>query len=168
MSFEKEQDFFMGLALNSARLAGLRGEVPVGAVIVQGSKVLSQSGNSRERNKNPLGHAEMLCIRAASHKLRSWRLDNCKLYASLEPCLMCMGAVIQARIPHLIYGCPDPKGGFSSFYGINKRGAALSKIKIESGLRARESALLLQRFFKNLRQKACKKPSPRHPPFLEA
>lgn len=157
VSFETNHNFFMKIALKEASSAGHKGEIPIGAVIVQGATILSQSGNSKEQDNNPMGHAEMLAIRSASRKLHSWRLNNCTLYTSLEPCLMCMGAIIQARIPHLIYACPDPKGGFSSFYSMNKHTTPLNKIKIESGPCAQESSLLLQTFFKNLRQKPSQK-----------
>ena len=153
MPSKKKHDAFMRAALDEARSAGQRGEIPVGAAVAQGEKILSRKGNSREQSHNPLGHAEMLAIQEAARKLGSWRLNNCALYTSLEPCLMCMGAVIQARIPLLVYACPDPKGGFSSFYGLKASRAPLDKIQIESGLRAEESAQLLQTFFKTLRKK---------------
>ena len=102
----KNHDFFMNVALEEAQKAFRIAEVPVGAVIVKENKLLSRSHNLREKDKNPLGHAEILAIREASRKLNSWRLEDCQIYVSLEPCLMCIGAIIQARISHLILCLP--------------------------------------------------------------
>ena len=141
----------MSLALEEAQKAFQIDEVPVGAVIVKEDRVLSRSHNLREKENNPLGHAELLSIKMASEKLNSWRLENCRLYVSLEPCLMCIGAILQARISHLIYACPDPKGGFSSYYDLAKQDFLRHKIKISSGVCSYESSLLLKKFFKELR-----------------
>ena len=147
----KNHDFFMNLALKEAKKAFQINEVPVGAVIVQGEKILSQTHNLREKENNPLGHAELLAIKKASKKLASWRMEDCRIYVSLEPCLMCIGAIIQARISQLIYACPDPKGGFSSYYGLDKNKSWRHKIKIISGIYSNESSLLLKKFFNKLR-----------------
>lgn len=144
-------DFFMNLVLKEAQKAFQREEVPVGAVVVKKDKLLSQCHNLRETDNNPLGHAELLAIKSASEKLNSWRLEDCQLYVSLEPCLMCMGAIIQSRISELIYACPDPKGGFSSHYGLDKHSSWTHKIKIRSGVGFKESSQLLKQFFKELR-----------------
>ena len=141
----------MNLALKEARKAFQAGEVPVGAVVVKGNELLSQSHNLRESDNNPIGHAELLAIKSASENLNSWRLEDCRLYVSLEPCLMCIGAIIQSRISDLIYACPDPKGGFSSYYGLDKHNSWTHKIKIRSGIGSDESSQLLKKFFKELR-----------------
>ena len=146
-----DHEFFMDLALEEAQKAFQIDEVPVGAVVVKGDKVLSRSHNLREKGNNPLGHAELLSIKKASKKLNSWRLEHCRLYVSLEPCLMCIGAVLQARISHLIYACPDLKGGFSSCYALTEQDSWNHKIKISSGVCSHESSLLLKKFFKKLR-----------------
>ena len=147
----KTHDFFMNLALQSARKAFKRDEVPVGAILVKDKTVISQAHNLRESENNPIGHAELLAIKKASQKLQSWRLEDCQLYVSLEPCLMCMGAIIQTRVSKLIYACPDLKMGFSSYYKLDKQPFWKHKIKIVSGVRSKESAVLLQQFFKQLR-----------------
>ena len=111
MEYSKNHKF-MNLALEEAQKAFHIAEIPVGAVIAKGDELLSRTHNLREKDENPLGHAELLAIKEASKKLNSWRLKDCRLYVSLEPCLMCIGAIVQARISHLIYACPDSKGGF--------------------------------------------------------
>ena len=147
----KKHDFFMSFALKEAKKAFQLKEVPVGAIVVKEEKILSKAFNLRESKQNPLGHAELLAINKASIKLDSWRLEDCKLYVSLEPCLMCIGAILQARLSHLIYACPDPKGGFSSFYHLDKNYQWKHKMKITSGVLAQESSFLLKDFFKKLR-----------------
>lgn len=141
----------MNLAMKEALKAFQLKEVPVGAVITKEGKLLSQSHNLRETNNNPLGHAELLAIKTASEKLNSWRLESCSLYVSLEPCLMCIGAILQSRISHLIYACFDPKGGFSSYYNLDKQNFWKHQIKISSGICSDESSKLLKKFFKDLR-----------------
>ena len=150
-SSNKTHDFFMNLALKSAKRAFKKAEVPVGAVLVKNRLVISQAHNLRESKKNPIGHAEILAIKKASKKLNSWRLEDCQLYVSLEPCLMCIGAILQARISELIYACPDPKAGFSSYYHLDKQTFWKHKLKISSGFCSKESSLLLKHFFKQLR-----------------
>ena len=143
--------FFMNLALEEANKAFQKKEVPVGAVIVKEGQLLSRSHNLRETGHNPLGHAELCAIKEAGEKLQSWRLENSKIYVSLEPCLMCMGAIIQARVSRLIYACPDPKAGFSSFYKLDKQKFWTHKLKISSGICSDKSSKLLKDFFKKLR-----------------
>ncbi len=141
----------MNSALEEAEKAFHSEEVPVGAVITKNGKILSRARNLREANNNPLGHAELLAIKIAAEKLSSWRLEGCSLYASLEPCLMCLGACLQSRISHLIYACPDPKEGFSSRYNLDKQNSWRHKIKISRGIGSDKSSRLLKKFFKNLR-----------------
>lgn len=147
----KQNEFFMSLALEEAKKALKKKEVPVGAVLVKNECLISQAHNLRESENNPIGHAEILAIKTASQKLQSWRLTDCRLYVSLEPCLMCLGAVIQARISQLIYACPDLKAGFSSYYQLDKQSSWKHKIKIVSGLYSKESSVLLKKFFTQLR-----------------
>lgn len=149
---KNRHSWFMEQALKQAQEAFRLKEVPVGAVIVRGEEQLSEAFNIREGKQDPLGHAELLAIQKASKRLNSWRLEGCRIYVSLEPCLMCMGAIVQARISQLIYACSDPKGGFSSHYGLNQEGSLKSKIAIFSGVRAEESSLLLKKFFQKLRK----------------
>ena len=144
----------MSQALKEAEKAFNKSEIPVGAVIAQGEQLISQAHNTREKEHSPLGHAELSAIQKASKKLNSWRLENCQIYISLEPCLMCMGAILQARFSDLFYACPDSKGGFSSFYNLPQQTNWKHKINIHSGIRSQESSLLLKKFFKNLREKS--------------
>ncbi|MCZ0931776.1 MAG: nucleoside deaminase [Oligoflexia bacterium] len=148
---DNNHDFFMNLAIKSAKEAFKKKEAPVGAVLVKNETVISQAYNLRESHNNPVGHAEILVIKKASQKLHSWRLEDCRLYVSLEPCLMCIGAIIQARISELIYACSDFKTGFSSYYRLDKQTSWKHKIKIISGVCSKESSLLLKEFFKQLR-----------------
>jgi tRNA(adenine34) deaminase len=104
-------EHFMRLALAEARLALDEGEVPIGAVIVHDGHVIASAHNSREQLRDPTAHAEMIAITQAAQALGSWRLEGCTLYATLEPCPMCAGAILQARIPTVVYGATDPKGG---------------------------------------------------------
>ena len=148
---DNKHDFFMKLALKSARKAFQKKEVPVGAVLVKNNTVISQAYNLKESRNDPIGHAEILAIKKASQKLNSWRLEDCQLYVSLEPCLMCIGAIIQSRISELIYACSDPKMGFSSYYQLDKKTSWKHKIKISPAVCSEESSLLLKEFFKQLR-----------------
>ena len=103
--------YYMNLALDEARLAMRENEVPVGAVIVHKSRIIAQAHNQREQLNDPTAHAEMIAITQAAQALNSWRLEDCTLYVTLEPCPMCAGAILQARIPTLVYGASDPKAG---------------------------------------------------------
>ena len=142
----------MELAMNQARKALKKGEVPVGAVIVKKDSIISQAFNLRESLNDPLGHAEMRAIQKASLSLKSWRLEGCDIYVTLEPCLMCMGAIVQARLSRLIYASCDPKAGFSSYYKLDKQSRWKHKIQIHNSLLAKESSRLLKLFFKELRK----------------
>ncbi len=102
---------YMALALEEARLAGTEGEVPIGSVIVCDGAVVARAHNTREAEHDPTAHAELIAIREASRKLGRWRLSDCTVYVTLEPCPMCAGAMHQARIDRLVYGAPDPKAG---------------------------------------------------------
>ena len=149
---KSQAEFFMDLALKEAAKAFKKSEIPVGAVVAKGDCLLSQAHNTREKNQSPLDHAELLAIKKASKKLNSWRLEGCQIYVSLEPCLMCIGAILQARFSDLFYSCSDPKAGFSSFYKLTQKKNWTHKINIYSGIRCRESSLLLKFFFKQLRE----------------
>ena len=147
----EKPDFFIKKALEQAKIAFQQNEAPIGAVIVKENQIISQAFNLREKQNNPLGHAEILAIYKASQKLNSWRLKDCSIYVNLEPCLMCIGAILQARISELVYACSDPKTGFSSFYQLEKHPLWKSKLKIRSGVCAEESSQLLKSFFQKLR-----------------
>ena len=132
----------MSEALNLAKTAFQQEEVPVGAVVVREGAILARAFNKKEQTQNPLGHAELQALELAARKLKSWRLENCELYVTLEPCLMCFGAILEARISHLIYGCRDRKNkGFSS------HGIIAKQLKITEGVREKECSQLLTDFF---------------------
>lgn len=141
----------MALALAQARLAAAEGEIPVGAVLVRGDQVLAQAHNRREATHDPTGHAEIQCLREGAQALGDWRLRECTLYVTLEPCPMCAGAIINARIPALYYGAKDEKAGccgsvlnlFEERFNHHPR--------IYGGVLEAECSALLQSFFQNLR-----------------
>ncbi len=136
-------------ALALAGQAAALGEVPVGALIVTGEGELVGAGqNRRERDRDPTAHAEMFAIREAAAKLASWRLVGCTLYVTLEPCAMCAGAAVLARIRRLVYGAPDPKGGFCGSLGDLVRHPRLNhRLEVQGGVLAEESGEALRDFF---------------------
>ena len=150
----QEQDHkFMTLALSEAERAGEKGEVPIGAVIVVDGRVVARGHNLRELNNDPTAHAEMIAIGKAAKKLKSWRLANSTLYVTVEPCVMCIGAIILARVPRLVFGCCDPKGGaVGSLYDISNDKRLNHRVQVTSGVMADEAQALLQGFFKKLRK----------------
>jgi tRNA(adenine34) deaminase len=144
---------YMQMALDEARMAAAKGEVPVGAVVTCAGKVIGRGHNQRETQQSPLAHAEILAIQQASSALRSWRLSDCELYVTLEPCVMCVGAVLQARIRRLVFGCLDAKAGaVESLFGLCDDGRLNHRLPATGGLLARQSADLLESFFKALRE----------------
>jgi tRNA(adenine34) deaminase len=158
---------YMTLALAAARQAAEHGEVPVGAIVVSGGKVVGTGYNSREQRQDPHGHAEMIAIRAAARRLGSWRLENCAIFVTLEPCVMCTGAILQARMRRLVFGCLDPKAGaVESLYRLCEDQRLNHQLPVTGGVLAQESAALLAEFFSQLRikkrhtQKAERWPSP--------
>jgi tRNA(adenine34) deaminase len=160
---------FMKGALTAAREAARRDEVPVGAVVVCGGQVVGTGYNCREERQSALGHAELLAMEEASRRLRSWRLDQCDLYVTLEPCVMCVGAILQARMRRLIFGCLDPKAGaVESLFRLCEDQRLNHQLPATGGLLARESAALLSEFFANLRaQKGVSKKTERWPSPVE-
>jgi tRNA(adenine34) deaminase len=143
----------MQLALEQARNAAKQGEVPVGAVIARAGKAIARGYNQRETRQSPLAHAEIVAIEDASKSLRSWRLSECDLYVTLEPCVMCVGAILQARLRRLVFGCLDAKAGaVESLFGLCDDARLNHRLPATGGLLARESADLLEAFFKALRE----------------
>ena len=148
-----EDSFYISLALEEARRAAACKEVPVGAVVVCREKVVGRGRNRRETELDPTAHAEMGALRAASASLQSWRLPECTLYATLEPCVMCVGAMLQARISRLVFGCLDPKGGaVESLYRLCDDGRLNHRILVTRGVLEEECARILQDFFAGLRE----------------
>jgi tRNA(adenine34) deaminase len=139
---------FMQMALDEARLAGEAGEVPIGAVIVHQGQVIARGGNRTIRDCDPTAHAEIVALRAAATLLGNYRLADTSLFATVEPCSMCAGAIIQARIPTLVYGADDPKGGaFRSCFELLTSSKLNHQVDVTPGVLAAECAGLLQTFF---------------------
>ena len=146
-------EHWMEVALAAAREAGAEGDVPVGAVLVRDGVEVARSGNRRERDRDPTAHAEILVLRRAGAILDRWRLDDCTLYVTLEPCAMCAGALVQARLGRLVFGTPDPKGGFCGSLGDTIRDSRLNhRVPSESGVLAANCSRLLVDFFRARRE----------------
>ncbi|MSP91809.1 MAG: nucleoside deaminase [Myxococcales bacterium] len=146
---------FMDMALALAADAGRRGEVPIGAVVAHEGEVLVASANRRERDHDPTGHAEILTLREAGRLLGSWRLNECTLFVTLEPCPMCMGAAVNARIGRLVFACRDPKAGAAvSQYQIGADERLNHRVILTEGVRRDEASRLLSGFFAGLRSRA--------------
>ena len=146
--------FYMGLALSEARKGGEEGEIPVGAVAVCNGEVVSRAHNRREESQNPVAHAEILALQAASARLKSWRLEGCTLYVTLEPCIMCVGAIVQARTSRLVFGCLDPKGGaVELLYRLCDDPRLNHHPAVTGGVMEGDCAALLSEFFSRLREK---------------
>lgn len=144
---------FMRLAIKEAEDALEDGEVPVGAVIVIDNEVIASGHNEVESLCDPTAHAEVLVIKAAAQKIKNWRLTNAVLYVTKEPCIMCAGAMINARLGKLVYGCNDAKGGAaSSLYQLLADKRLNHQVEIVSGILEHECAQILKRFFRNLRR----------------
>jgi tRNA(adenine34) deaminase len=142
----------MRLALEEARAAAEAGDVPVGAVIARGDEVLARSGNAREQAQDPTAHAEILALRRAAVMVGSWHLEGCTLYVTLEPCAMCAGALVLARIDRLVYAAADPKAGFAGSLGDLVRDPRLNHaVAVETGVLATEASELLRVFFRERR-----------------
>jgi tRNA(adenine34) deaminase len=142
----------MTLALERAREAEGHGDVPIGAVIAHGEEVLAAAGNERELRRDPTAHAEILAIRAAAETLGGWRLPGTTLYVTLEPCAMCAGAIVLARIPAVVYGAPDPKAGAAgSVLDVLAEPALNHRPEVTGGVLEAESAALLRDFFASRR-----------------
>lgn len=143
-----DHEFYMSLAYKEALKAQAQNEVPVGAVIVKDGEIISRAYNQKEQNQNALSHAEMLAISSASLALKSWRLERCHIYVTLEPCLMCKGAIESSRIEKLVYACKDLKREDIYSEQSNKNHW---KIDVISGIMEEACSTLIKDFFKNLR-----------------
>ena len=151
MNQEKDEKF-MGLALAQARLAREAGEVPVGAVLVHGGEILSAAHNHPIAGHDPSAHAEMLAIRQAAAQIGNYRLTGSTLYVTLEPCIMCAGVIIQARISRLVYGAGDPKGGgVASLYRILEDERLNHRVDVTAGILRETCEEILSGFFKEKR-----------------
>ena len=143
---------FMLQALAEAKWAGAEEEIPVGALVVCKGAVIAAGRNQREALQDPTAHAEMLALREAARRLNSWRLDECTLYVTLEPCIMCVGAILQARIARLVFGCLDPKAGaVASLYKMCDDARLNHRVEVSSGILQEECSEMLASFFAELR-----------------
>lgn len=144
---------FMAAALKEAEKAYLKDEVPIGCVIVWENKIIARGHNLRERKNDPTSHAEIEALKKAAKKLNSWRLNECDLYVTIEPCAMCAGAILWSRIKTVYYGSKDEKGGaLGSSFNLYEMPSLNHYPSVVNGICAQESAEILQRYFKSKRQ----------------
>lgn len=149
---KKNLQEMMALAIEIAKIGELKGEVPIGAVLACDGRIITQAHNQKETLGDPTAHAEMLVIRAGAEKLGRWRLDDCQLYVTAEPCVMCMGAIIQARIPLLVYGASEKKfGGVESTANLGKHPMLPKHMEIYAGICEKQCEDLLKDFFEQRR-----------------
>ena len=140
-------------ALKEAKKAELIDEVPIGCIIVKDDKIIARGHNQRETNQSPIGHAEIIAINKASKKLKSWRLEGCDIYVTLEPCIMCSGAIIQSRIRKVYYGAFDPKGGaLGSSINVLEAQNINHHPEVISGVMQEECSKIITNYFKTKRQ----------------
>ncbi|MBF8437966.1 nucleoside deaminase [Halanaerobiaceae bacterium Z-7014] len=145
-------NYYMDIALEEARKAAAKLEVPVGAVVVNSGQIIGRGHNLREASQDPTSHAEMIAIRAAAKEIGSWRLEEADLYVTLEPCPMCAGAILQARLKKVVYGATDPKAGAAgALYNLLEDNRFNHQVELVTGVRAEESSQLLKDFFRQLR-----------------
>lgn len=154
MTDEKIHQKYMRVAIKEAHQAQLLGEVPIGAVIVHNGQIIASGHNMRERFQDVTYHAEMLAIMEACTALNSWRLEDCDLYVTLEPCIMCSGAIVNARIKNVYYGAKDPKAGaVDSLYHLLGDQRLNHQVHVESGILGEECSQMLKDFFRAVRKK---------------
>lgn len=147
-----DDEKWMREALAEAERAAAIGEVPVGAVVVFGDEVVGRGHNRREIDGDPLAHAELIAIREAARRMKSWRLSGATLYATLEPCAMCAGALVNSRVDRLVFGAADPKAGYCGSLGDIPRDARLNhRLEVVAGVLAEECGEVLRGFFRALR-----------------
>jgi tRNA(adenine34) deaminase len=152
MTPDETDQRMMWRALELAEQAAQHGDVPIGAVVARGDEVLGQAGNERELRRDPTAHAEVLALRQASDRLGGWRLLDTAIYVTLEPCPMCAGAISLARVPRLVYGAADPKGGaVGGVVDLFAEPVVNHRPAVETGVLADESAALLESFFSERR-----------------
>ena len=149
-----QHEMFMDLAIAQARIAASEGEVPVGAVVVKDGVVIATGRNARESANDPTAHAELIAIRRAAETLDSWRLSGCTVYVTLEPCPMCAGAMMLARIDRCVFGAMDSKGGFcGSLEDISSDPRLNHQYELVTGVRSEVCSAELRKFFRDLRRR---------------
>lgn len=143
---------FMKMALEEANLAFAAGEVPVGSILVRGNRIIAKTHNDKEQANDPTRHAELLAIKSGARVIGNWRLTDATLYATKEPCIMCAGAMVNARLGRLVYGCKDEKGGaVDSLYTLLSDRRLNHQVEVISGVLEAECADILKRFFREKR-----------------
>ena len=149
-----DDQHFMNLALAQAEAAAEMGEVPVGAVVVRNGEVISQAHNRREVDGDPTAHAELIAMKEAAKVIGDWRLEECTVYVTLEPCAMCAGLMVNARVQRCVYGATDPRGGFlGTLDDLSKHPVLNHRFEVESGVCGDDAADLLRSFFRAVRAK---------------
>jgi tRNA(adenine34) deaminase len=144
---------YMRIAIEQAKIAEENGDVPIGTVIVHKNQIIAKAYNQREQLQDPMAHAEIIALTQAAAALENWHLNGCTMYVTLEPCPMCAGALVLARIDRLVYGCDDPKtGACKSLYNIVQDKRLNHRLEVTSGVLADECAELLQQFFQKRRE----------------
>ncbi|MCI8292122.1 MAG: nucleoside deaminase [Hespellia sp.] len=147
-----QDEKYMKEALRQAKKAYALREVPIGCVIVCEDRIIARGYNRRTTDKNPLAHAELIAIKKASKKIGDWRLEDCTLYVTLEPCQMCSGAIVQARVPKVIVGCMNPKAGCAgSIINLLQMEAFNHQVELTTGVLGEECSQLMKQFFRELR-----------------
>ena len=153
LNYMDNYETYMLEALKEAELAALEDEVPIGCVIVKNNQIIARAHNQRDKTHNPLGHAETLAIKQASEILKDWQLVDTELYVTIEPCLMCAGAIIQSRIPKVIYGAPDLKGGaFGSSLNVLDAKDINHRPVVVGGILEKECSEIIKNYFKSKRK----------------
>jgi tRNA(adenine34) deaminase len=153
----KEDERLMRVAIEAARIAEENGDVPIGAVIVHNNQIIAKAYNQREQLQDPTAHAEIIALTQAAVAMESWRLNGCTMYVTLEPCPMCAGALVLARIDRLVYGCDDPKtGAVKSLYTIVQDNRLNHRVEVTCGILADECSQLLTEFFQKRRPEGSK------------
>ena len=148
-----ENEKYMREAIKQAKKAYAIGEVPIGCVIVYEGKIIGRGYNRRTIDKNPLAHAELIAIKKASKRMGDWRLEDCTLYVTLEPCQMCSGAIVQARMKKVVVGCMNPKAGCAgSILNLLQVEQFNHQVELEIGVLQEECSLMMKNFFKELRK----------------
>ena len=149
-----KDEFYMGKAIEEAKIAAAVGEIPVGAVVIYQKRAIARAYNLRETLPCATAHAELLAIEKACRALGRWRLTGCTLYVTVEPCPMCAGAIVNSRLDRVVYGCDDPKGGaVRSLFQIVDNPALNHRVEVTAGIRADECAAIMRDFFRSRRQK---------------
>ena len=159
-----EDEFFMHAALKEAEAAAARGEVPIGAVAVVNNEIIASAGNRVEERKSVTAHAEVELLRLAEARFHDWRMEEVTVYVTKEPCAMCAGAMVNARVKRIVYGLPDPRSGACGGSALDVTGfpGMLWQVEVKGGVLADECGALIKEFFRQVRNRKCAKPNTAH------